>query len=191
MFAPGLGGNHIANLLSTSNEFLNRFSSHDYNTSEPNAHFFNITNIELEDISDNIDILSTQNNILCGHWASYYWLMQSDLSKHFNNRQILIIEPPSYGTMAYERLIKHVTAYTNHYFYEEMKLLYTIETMQKMFDDDDFFVLNADVIFQNSINTFIEKAEEEFCIKLNSTLCKTIHDKWFVNRLKETNVKTN
>ena len=185
MFAPGLGGNHIANLLSTSNEFLNRFSSHDYNTSEPNAHFFNITNIELEDISDNIDILSTQNNILCGHWASYYWLMQSDLSKHFNNRQILIIEPPKFDSVAHQRLTQYTNAYSDEYFYKEMKLLYTIDIMSKVFADDAFFVLNADLIFQYEINMFIENAEKEFCIKLNHSLCEQIHKQWFGNIIKE------
>jgi len=172
-------------MLSTSAGFSNRFHQHDYVTGNLNAHHYYIQNIEPTDIEDNINTLSNQSNVLCGHWASYYWLMQSDLSKHFNNRQILIIEPPKFDSVAHQRLTQYTNAYSDEYFYKEMKLLYTIDIMSKVFADDAFFVLNADLIFQYEINMFIENAEKEFCIKLNHSLCEQIHKQWFGNIIKE------
>jgi hypothetical protein len=191
LFAPGLGGNHIANLLSTSNDFVSRFNSCDYNVDDKNAHHYCVQNITPTDIKNNIDKLMNQSNVLCGHWASYHWFLQEGFGDYFPNRQILIIEPPSVGSDAYERLTQHTNAYSNNYFYEEMRLLYTIDTMQKMFNETDFFVLNAELIFQTKINTFIEKVEKELCISVDVPLCNDVHKTWFTNISRENNVKTN
>ena len=71
LFAPGLGGNHVANMLSTSDEFNTRFNDNDYDDNAINAHHLVARN--LNNLMDNIGMLTSSNNVLCAHWANYYW----------------------------------------------------------------------------------------------------------------------
>jgi hypothetical protein len=180
LYAPGLGGNHISNMLSTDPMFNSRSSPEHYDPNSVNAHHYCLK-ISPEIIKTHIEELSTQNNILCGHWGNYYWLRQHGLEKHFPNRTILLVTPPKTNTIAFARLVELVTAYTNEYFYKEMSILYTVETMKLLFNEDDFLTIDSELIFQKSINKFIEFASTNYNLTLDVDECKQMHCIWFNN----------
>ena len=171
LFSPGLGGNHVANILSTdTNQFTIRFNDHTYLSSQKNAH----TNYKnLQDVSkyDNI-----KNNILCGHWGEMYWLKIHNLIDKFKNRQVLILEIPKKDTLAYQRFIEHTKL--QEYFIEEQRSIYSIELIQSSLNEKDFFVFPSEKIFAEDISEFLDFAKEEMNINVDRKLCYNIHKLW-------------
>ena len=98
LFPPGFGGNHIANLISTSSKFTSRFNVNDYNIADKSAHYASIMNLQIKDVITQQHKLKNQSNVICGHWSEYYWLEQQQLLEVFPNRQLMIIEMPLYNS---------------------------------------------------------------------------------------------
>ena len=111
LYPPGLGGSHLANMLSLSNDYVTRFSADRYDQPvEFNGvkahHFYNVPQFDVDIIANNLDMLSTQNNVFHGHWLSYHRFRNSGLLDKFQNRRYLIIQIPEENTRAFVRLQK-------------------------------------------------------------------------------------
>jgi hypothetical protein len=175
LFAPGNGGNHVANLLSTDPLFPARATLDDYkNNQGKNAHVDQIQNLKLEHISK---IQTVDRNVFCGHWAEYYWLYINDQINRFPNRKILIINMPNEGTLAYQRYQERASH--SPYFFNEQRSLYTPLIIEKVFDEHDWFEIESKLIFSDSIDGFLDFTKKEMALDLDRDLCRTMHEIWF------------
>jgi len=174
LFSPGTGGNHLANLLSTDSRFITRCNVEDYsNHTGINAHTSQIKNLSLNDVN----MLADNNNVLCGHFGEYYWLFLSGLIEKFDNRQIFIIQVPERNTFAWKRYTKLNPM--SDYFYEEQRSLYTIEIVQKVFNEQDIVSLPGDLLFQSDFKKLQEYICNECDINMHIQNCKQMHTVWY------------
>jgi hypothetical protein len=175
VFAPGTGGNHLANLLSTDPRFPRRAGLESYESNnQANAHVDGIENLGLEYMNKVVDY---RKNVFCGHWGEMYWLKLSGLLDRFTKRQIILIKIPNENTIAYHRFQK--LNGLSKYFIEEQRSIYSIEIIQKTLDESDFHVIDCDMIFSNSIAPLLEFTKKEMDLNLDSKLCSKIHRIWF------------
>jgi len=174
LFSPGTGGNHLANLLSTDKRFTTRCKVADYSDHTGfNAHTSQIKNLSLDDV----DRLKDNNNVLCGHFGEYHWLFLFGLIEKFNNRQIFIVQVPERNSFGWER-------YTNlypmsDYFYEEQRSLYSIEIVQKIFNEQDIVSLPSDLLFQPNFNNLQEYIRKECDVDMYKQDCEQMHSIWY------------
>lgn len=180
LFSPGTGGNHLANMLSTDSRFIQRSSVDDYRAHpNGNAHTSNVENLTLSDIEK----LTPDNNVLCGHFGEYHWLSLSGLLEKFNNRQIFILEVPVLGTTAWER-------YTNMYpmmgyFHEEQRSLYTVELIEKTFDEHDIVSLPSELLFQPDLSQLFDRISKECDLQMDQQTCTQMHTIWYKKLLNQ------
>ena len=88
IFVPGLGGNHLANIISLDQQYQTRFYLDGYKDikDSENAHFSTVRNLELDSIKNNLDSLIGKNNVFCSHLAQYQWFAESEYSKYFEEK---------------------------------------------------------------------------------------------------------
>lgn len=174
LFSPGTGGNHLANLLSTDIRFAERSKVQDYLAHvKNNAHTSNIQNLNLLDIA----LLSSSNNVLCGHFGEYHWLSLSGLLKKFTGRQIFILEVPDRDTFAWAR---YKSLYPmNNYFYEEQRSLYTIDMVRKVFNEHDIVSLPCELLFDSDLTKLFRYISKESDLDLHHQKCQQMHTIWY------------
>lgn len=175
-FPPGLGGNHVTNMISTDSQFASRRSVDDYKNIVNNAHnpdIVNNTNMHLLD--------KNSSNVVCGHFGSYMWYLDS--LQRFTNPQALILKLPEDTTSkAYARLkqFQDYDSFSDIYLYSEQVTLYTTMGIQRMFGIYDCFEIDASaLIFNRSINGFLEFAKYDMGLELNWSDCKKMHSNWY------------
>ena len=170
-FPRGLAGNHVTNMLSTDPQFDNRRSVDDYKSITNDAHNPDIVN------NTDMDLLDVNaSNVVCGHFGSYIWYLDS-LQK-FTNPQALILQLPNDTTSnAYARLTQFQDY--NNYLYSEQVTLYTTISIQRMFGIDDCFEIDAsEMIFNRSIDSFLDFTKYNLGLELNWSDCKKMHYEW-------------
>ena len=181
IFAPGLGGNHLANLIALSNRFNRKCDLSGYKPGIENAHVSNLANLQEKTLLDNLSELQTQSNVFCGHLAEYLWIKEKQIDKFFVNRKFLIIEFPEKHTAAYNRLLKfcpHLSR--DHWFYEQTSL-YSTQCIEKLFGEYDIFTLSAEDIFTEQVDTIIKFIESELFTQIDKTLAQKLHTIWYTS----------
>ena len=175
LFAPGLGGNHLANMLSTSAEFESRCSVSDYLQSRSqDAHFSPAKNLQIATLGDK---LSSPGHIVCGHWAEYYWLQLTCGIESNVHDQLLVIKLPSASSLAWQRFFKY-SSLSSTYLIEEQRSLYSIEIIGRLFTNKDIFEVESDRLFDPDINWLIEFAAKDMGIQLDRDQCRHMHQIW-------------
>lgn len=174
LFAPGTGGNHISNLLSTAKGFEPRATVADYEShADRNAHVSGIKNLDPQDIAK---IDAGKNNVLCGHWGEYYWLsLNGDLSR-FTDRQLVLVSLPKINTPAYQRYASR--APRCQYLVEEQRSLYTPLIYERLFQDKDWFEIDPDWIFTDSLDVFFDFVHTEMALSIDVSVCRRMHQLW-------------
>jgi hypothetical protein len=185
IFAPGSGGNHLANLLSMTERFNRNVDFLKYDTmTDGDAHFSKISNLEIKTIVDNLDELSTVNNVLCGHLGEYLWLKQSGIADQFKNKKFLIVSLPDKNTLAYSRMTSYFPPMLYEYFYQEQRCLYSQEMLERLFQEDDFFEISAEIIFSDDISKLLGFIDREFCTTIDRLQATQIHQLW-IDKIKK------
>lgn len=176
LFAPGLGGNHLANMISTDARFQSRASESNYQTSaSANAHFYHVQNLDLGALAD---IDTTKSHVLCGHWGEYYW---AKLHKHIlilPNRHVVIMKVPTVGSTAYDRMIKY-TNLTAQYLIEEQRSLYTMDVVGKIMDEFDLTEIESELLFCETVETVLESLSKQLALNLDLEICRNMHTFWY------------
>jgi len=170
IFAPGLGGNHLANLIATDPRYYSRATVDQYQTTKKYAH--HSLNANLADIN----IISYDNNVLCGHFGELYWLDRS----LFEHKQVVIIEiPKDKNSFAYKRFQTY-----NHdlpdYIVEEQRSLYTPEIIKRVTGISDYYTIPAESIVN-------ETSPVDLLIDMNYNIdkktCEHMHTEWIKTNL--------
>ena len=184
IFAPGLGGNHLANLIALGDRFKRDVDYNKYYQKVNDAHFAKMENLQLlhvlSGISDqDVENILIKNNIFCGHIGEYLWFMQSPYYQKFKNKKILVIDVPDVDSLAYKRFSSCTNL--NDYFYYEQKTLYTQLSLSNLFNENDFFSIKSTLIFDKNSDELIQFLEQEFNMIIDKTLASTIHANWINN----------
>jgi len=185
IYPPGLGGNHLANIISMDDNYLQRSELADYNNNQRDAHFSKIKNLKLDVIKENIDILKKGNNVLCGHCGEYLWFKDDPFfnSDLFKNKKFCVINPPkSINSLAYQRLIKVLPVYESPYFFQECSTLYSIKYLSKLFDESDWFFVDSELLFTDDVNLLLDDLKLQGLIKnFNHDVVTSMHDTWITS----------
>lgn len=179
IFAPGLGGNHLANLIGLSDRFNRQYDINGYKPGIANAHLSNITNLQEQTLLPNLLELQNQSNVFCGHLAEYLWIQQKQIDKFFVNRKFLIITFPEKNTAAYNRLLKICPSLSSDYLFYEQASLYSIQYMSKLFDEYDFFTLSSEHIFTEHPDQIVEFIKSELYTKIDIDTVTKLHNIWY------------
>lgn len=195
LYPPGLGGNHLANMLSLSNNYVTRFDLNRYDSPIKHAnvnahHFSDVPQFNIDIISKNLDRLSTQNNVFAGHWLAYHIFQNSGLLKHFTNRRYLTIQIPEQKTQAFVRLQKLGLGFSNFpWLLHEIRTLYKPTCLSLVCQEriTDFYSVHPHQLFDQEFNIVLQDLHSQgFEINLDLNLAQSFHNKWLANLEKET-----
>ena len=171
IFSPGLGGNHLANMISTDPRFHNRISVKDYlESTGTDAHFSSLQNL------NNLNKLrQTDNNVLCGHLGEFIW---TDTSR-FKNLQIVLIETPKDGmSVAYQRWQDY--SQINLYYQAEQGVLYSRDVIERITGITDINCMPSESLFNKTAPIEIL---QEMNYNIDVEQCTKMHTHWFENNL--------
>jgi hypothetical protein len=170
IFAPGVGGNHLANMIATDPQFKSRATIEQYRAAKKYAHHSVMQNLT------NLQIDSYNNNVLCGHFGELYWLDRS----LFEHKQVVIIDIPlDKNSFAYKRFqIKNGNL--SGYHVEEQRSLYTPEMIKRVTGISDYYTIPAESVVTN-------KSPVDLLIGMNynvdKEICEQMHTEWIKHNL--------
>lgn len=170
IFSPGLGGNHLANMIATDAKYYPRATLEQYKNTKKFAHHSanqNLTNISIESID---------NNVFCGHFGELYWFDKTP----FKNKQVVIIEVPrdfdSYAYKRWQTFNKHIT----RYLVEEQRSLYTPDIIERVCGISDFYTLPAEkIITEEPPIELLQKMRYQIDVEV----CTAMHAEWIKTNL--------
>lgn len=174
LFSPGSGGNHFANLLSTDKRFALRWTLEDYtNNNNKFAHSKGVENLNFQELQK----LPKFGNVLCGHFAEFYWLKIKNQLEYFQNRQIFILELPNKNWLGLQK-------YQNYfplcgYYVEEQRSLYTEKIIKECCQENDIITIPGDLLFEKNIDPIYDIIANESDLLLDKDLCNSMHCIWY------------
>lgn len=170
LFSPGLGGNHVANLISTDKRFEKRATLEQYkNHNERNAHFYTEQNA--------IFIKKNLLKVHCLHLGSFLWHCDA-IKQNLSDFVLLVINIPNQNTSAYTRYV----SFNNnlpYYLVEEQKTLYSHDNLMKLTQHKDFHFISSEIIFSENIDAFINFTHTQMGITVDVATCKSMHHYWY------------
>ena len=181
LFAPGLGGHHVANMLSTDKRFMQRATLSDYEN-----HLKKRSDAHIKiDVNNDLMLSNDQNKVLLLHFGTLIW--DYEKVKKFKNRKILIIEfPKNKNTLAFKRFADYNKNFylNNKYMFQEQRLLYSQCIIEKLVSEKDFFNIESEKIFDDNFDFIYDFVLNTMNLNIDYNLCKNMHDKW-INTIKK------
>jgi hypothetical protein len=185
-FAPALGGNHIANMISTSPYVQNRFKGTDnyeqylidlYTGSNGvGFHAQEFLNVNSEDYTKAYDLVSKNqlSTVLPGHMEDVYWVFNH--LKPLGNIGFITIEVFDIDIFNFYKDVpkrSYVTNYNPHIY----RFMYTKNVVSKLLDIplDDGHVIDAGKIIQSDITEVLHNLNDALQLNMNLELCKELH----------------
>ena len=181
IFAPGLGGNHLSNLISLTPRFYSSCDLTRYRPGMKDAHFAQLGNLHPESIKKNYRDLCDKNNVLCGHIAEYLWLQNNQLDKLFENRKFLAVDFPNKESKAHRRMTSLCSWYLNDYIFYEHSTLYSQKYLKLLFNEHDFFHISSEDIFNKSVQGIEKFIYEDLGTEWDHDEAQRLHTLWFDN----------
>ena len=145
------------------------------------AHSTGLSNLNLDQIQQSQQNLSSQTNVFCGHLGEYLWLKAHKLDSLFENKKFLIIKFPKKESIAYQRLTKFKPYYLDDYFFHEQDTLYSKNNLERLFDEHDFFQINSEDIFTESIAGIEDLIVNQLNTSIDRGLAHAYHTTWISN----------
>jgi hypothetical protein len=172
IFSPGTGGNHLANIISTSPRLQSRISESFYdNLNNKNAHIDNNSN-------GHIIPCTPGNHIVCYH-LSEYMQYKTAIDAINCRKKFLVIEfSQNYQELFYKRMLKLYPYYKDVFLINELATLYSTDVIKKLFDLDDITPVSANKIFTEDATHLVEYLNTNFDFQLTIEKVKEIHKKW-------------
>lgn len=177
IFAPGCGGNHLANIISTSDRFVDRYSKDVYDTVGINAHPSKNNNyIPTE---SELLVIQHQSNVFCSHLAEYL-ISQQLTERYLHNRKYVLVELPPHTRNDFfnNRVTSLYPAYKNLYFMEETSVLYSIKYFSRLVNETDMTSITVNNIFTNDVAPLVDKLNSELGLNLSTNRVTDIHRSW-------------
>ena len=183
IFAPGLGGNHLANVLSLSKQFHSRVNYDVYNSDSIKAHLpgVGVTNLQLPSIEKELSTLKNQSNVFCGHWLEYMQLKESSLIDCFPNRSFCIMQIPQRGSLLSNRFLKFNSWGTPWLFTEVSALYNSMKNIKKLFDEPSstFAHVLPDLLSDQNIELVLNDISRQgISLDIDINVAQDLHNKW-------------
>jgi hypothetical protein len=182
-----MGGHHLANMISTDNQFVKRIQENSYENLEINAHVVekNLGQLHPElyaDITENLQNYLSQSNVINSHLGMFCKFKISGMLDLFPNKKYYLIEfPKNYELDIFfrKRSYKHRDmAYNNFgYYYNEFKNTHHIDIVKSIVGDD-ILSIPSELIFTNDPKNLIELLNKSLMLDLDYNLIKKLHEKW-------------
>lgn len=170
VFSPGLGGNHVANMISTADGYLLRATAEQYaNHTDENAHF--------DENYYNLDFSDTSLRVRAMHFSEF--IGHTKKIQNIKNRQVLLLSLPRRASLAYRRYQDYHKNLMKIYLYEEQRLIYSQKVMERLTNETDFINLDTELVFSENINNFKDFIQNKMNIQLNTSECEQMHCTWF------------
>lgn len=185
-FAPALGGNHVANMISTSPYVQNRYKGtanyEQYlidlyvNSNGHNFHAEEFLNVGVDDYTKAYDLISTNEltTVLPGHIEDCYWVF--DKIKSLGTMGFITFEVFSLDLHNFYKNIptrSYVQTY-NPFLY---RFMYTKEVVSRLLNipENDGYVIDAEKIIEPDITELLNQLNDELSLDMNMALCKELH----------------
>ena len=186
LFAPALGGNHIANMISTSPYVQNRIKDvgnyEQYlidlyvKSTGHNFHAQEFLNFGVEDYTKAYNTVSENNltTVLPGHMEDAYWVLGH--LKDLGNIGFITLEVFGIDLYDFYRKIPK-RAYVQQYNPHIYRFMYTKEVVSRILDinTSEGHIIDAEKIIQPEISGLLNDLNDELELKMNLDLCKELH----------------
>ena len=186
LFAPALGGNHIANMISTSPYVQNRIKDVDnyeqylvdlyVNSTGHNFHAQEFLNFGVDDYTKAYNMVSENKltTVLPGHMEDAYWVLNH--LKNLGNIGFITLEVFGVDLFNFYKKIpsrSYVKDY-NPYIY---RFMYNKEVSSRILDIEmsDGYAIDAELLIQPDISNLLDWLNDELGLEINLDLCKELH----------------
>jgi len=175
MFPPGLGGNHLANVISLSGQYEFEVNFDKYFNESNHAHFNNHGKPKDSDIS-----------IFLNHFGSADDDDIERLVAEYNCIFLVIGMPNSNDSVACHRFLSYNNLVEPVHIIEDIKKIYKSNFLSKIYTGRWETVLSDDMFDISKAEAFINELEEKLEITFpNKEFAVTIHKKWIEQRQRE------
>lgn len=186
LFASGMGGSQLANLMSTAtnHKFASRVTDEMYERmrigTRVTAH--PIGREELLNLDHAAELIElNQGTILfpC-HLAEYLW-RKDRIDSMFDDKKYVVVEFPEHtrNSVLSARLKQKFPAYDNQYFLEEMSTIYSIDIIKKLVGGDDYTSITVDMLFTSDCDPLRNRLKNELGLEFNVEHFRYLHTTWF------------
>ena len=184
LFAPGQGGNHLANLISTSLYVEKRMPDNNYLDSLQTYYAYNIPNAHIDSTVNNVGVMDTDGlytalsttskpYVIAGHIDETYYVY--DFIKNLGSYMFITFENFNLTDLIKKRMAK----------YDEslIKLLYRPSVVSKLFETSNVRALDPADLFSDNPRDLLTNLSKELSLDLDLDFCLDLHTKWF-NKIK-------
>jgi hypothetical protein len=180
LFMPGQGGNHLANLISTSPYIEERFNhstkiesitekykKNRFNNAHLDANIPNVGIHELDKLYENLS-LSQKTYVICGHIEESYFAVEKirDLGEIF----YVVFEDVGLSDDVMKRSAP----------LDGTTFLYHEHRVKKLFQSESEHILasSANLLFTSDIGPMVNILNNRLGLSLDRTICQGLHDIW-------------
>lgn len=177
IFPPGAGGNHLANIISTSPRFVTK--NLDSYTDDIVAHVHSKPGQNLLFSDNELKLIATASSVQCGHFAEYMW-NKSQIEKFLVNRKYLVVEfSQDHRTDFFlHRMSTFIPLYNYPYLLEELATWYSLEYFSKITGEHDLTKINVDLLFSDNTAKIVDYLNDQFGLELDHLTVSKLHQQW-------------
>lgn len=177
IFPPGAGGNHLANIISTSPRFVTKNLNSYNDKATKNVHSKPGQNLLFSD--DDLRSIAKSSSVQCGHFAEYMWC-KSQIENFLFNRKYLLVEisQEHRNTFFIQRASALYPVYNQSYFIEEMSTWYSLDYFSKITSEQDLTKIDVDLLFSDNSLKIVDYLNGQLGLELDYILVDSLHRKW-------------
>lgn len=184
LFEPGQGGNHLANLVSTSPKVHDRFVTDNYQqylleqyqSPSTNAHYGEINGFES---TNPVKLISYINStprpvVLCGHLAETYHII--NLIRWHGPVCLINFENFNLNDLAVSRMKVNIRSVG-----QLLEWAHRSEIVASTFNinSDNLMAIQTNDLFQENITDLLQRISVDLKLDLDLEFCQTLHSLWF------------
>jgi len=187
LFPSRLGGNHFANILSTSPyiekkikvENYEQYLDNYYSTNMPDAHIFSdISNVGVHDLDNTYNVISQSSKtyIIAGHIDEAHWVYKQKL------KTLQPVGFINFHSLSWNNNIRRRFEYLNDEYYRLCHWLYSDKIIFDLFGIDQkdmLFTVNPNNLFSPDITELLNQLNLNLELDLNLNFCNKLHAKWY------------
>ena len=90
------------------------------------------------------------------------------------------------NNLAHDRLMKWSPWANIPYIFHEFTTLYSSKYLSRLFDENDWFYVSADVLFGDNVNLFIDDLiQQGLMLDIDRKVAQDLHNAWLSNVIKK------
>lgn len=179
IFPPGAGGNHLANIISTSPRFATKNSNLDYynNKTTPTVHSISVGKTLFSE--PQLRSIANISSVHSSHFAAYMWC-KSQVEQILSNRKYIVMEfsQEHRNNFFLQRVSSLYPAYNDPYLIDEMATWYSIEYFSKITGEQDLTKIDVDLLFTDDSSKMVDYLNSQLGLDLVYKTVDKLHQQW-------------